>query len=41
MLTLYDPLQTQKNVGSSWRGREAYVSLVVRRLQEVLLLGQE
>ncbi|BGP04990.1 hypothetical protein JCM10049v2_000792 [Rhodotorula toruloides] len=30
---------SQKNVGSSWRHREAYVGVVVRRLQELLRLG--
>lgn len=30
--------QTQKNVGSSWRNREAFVGVIVRKLHELLLL---
>lgn len=33
--------QTPKNVGSSYRSREAYISLTLRRLTELLQLGLE
>lgn len=33
-------VQTAKNVGSSWRGREAYVGSVVRKLQDLLLVDE-
>ncbi|GAA5875841.1 hypothetical protein JCM16303_004016 [Sporobolomyces ruberrimus] len=32
---------SQKSVGSTWRQRESYIGVVVRRLMELLLLDQE
>lgn len=34
-------LQSQKSVGPSWRQRESYIGVVVRRLMELLLLDRE